>query len=166
MDAKKLIADLEKNSEFKEWRKTSKKYYLAHIFAMLDEINKDSYQVGYSSPDCTKITTFIVSKDDIQIAPDNEVFKKPGTTIAKLDVSKIKIDSDEAMAKAEEHRKKSYKQDSPIKIFFIIQNLDLGQVYNVTFVTNTFKTINIKISATDGKILHSEATSLMDMRVK
>jgi hypothetical protein len=166
MDIRQSVEKLEENSEFIEWRKKNKDYYLAHVFSMLDEANKGSYQVGYSNPDCTKITTFIVTENDVQIAPDSEVFKKPGSKIEKLELEDIKIGGGEALKKAEECRKEHYSQDSPVKMFFIVQKLDIGQVYNITFVTATLKAINIKISTSDGKIVHHEETSLMDMRMK
>ena len=166
MEVKKIVEKLESHPEFKTWREANKEYYLAHVFSMLDEANKDSYQLGYSNPDSSKITTFIITGDDVQIAPDSEVFKKPGSTIEKLDVDEVKIDSEEALKKAEECRKEHYSSDTPVKMFFIVQKLDVGQVYNVTLVTNTLKTINIKVATSDGKIVHHEETSLMDMRMK
>ncbi len=166
MKVKEIIKKLEEHSEFKEWRKENKDYYIAHVFSMLDEANKNSYQIGYSNPDSTKITTFIITDEDVQIAPDSEIFKKPGTTIEKLDVDEVKIDSEEALKTAEDCRKEHYASDNPSKMFFIVQKLDVGQVYNFTFVTSTLKAINIKVATSDGKIVHHEETSLMDMRMK
>ena len=45
----------------------------------------------------------------------------------------------------------------------ILQNLgEFGNIWNITYVTHSFKTLNIKINAENGKILHHSLDSLMD----
>jgi hypothetical protein len=63
---------------------------------------------------------------------------------------------------ADELQKKEYKSSQPFKKIFILQNLDQwGQVWNVTFITTDFKTLNIKINAENGKVLSHKLISII-----
>ena len=49
------------------------------------------------------------------------------------------------------------------KTIVILQNLsEFGNIWNITYVTHSFKTLNMKINAENGKILHHDIVSLMD----
>ena len=45
------------------------------------------------------------------------------------------------------------KNELIMKSFFIIQELEKLPVFNITYLTHGFKTINIKIHATNGKVV-------------
>jgi hypothetical protein len=52
-----------------------------------------------------------------------------------------------------------------MKMFFIIQSLpEHGHVYNITFVTQDFKTVNIRLSSEDGKVLMHKVQSILDIK--
>ena len=53
---------------------------------------------------------------------------------------------------ADDLQKKEYSVHAPAKKIVIIQSLDIGQVWNITFLTKTFKTLNVKIDSQDGSI--------------
>ena len=55
----------------------------------------------------------------------------------------------------------NYKGSSMFKAFMILQNIDAGQVWNITFVTQQFKTINIKIDANTGSCVSHKMISLI-----
>jgi len=160
MQVKKLMKKIESNSEFKEWKKKNKKDYLVHIFNMFDKTNKGVFQIGYYNSNKDKITSFIIEKNDIKLMPEENIFKKPKSKIKKLNITKVKIDFKAALDKAVKFQKKKYKV-LPIKTIIILQNLPIGQVYNITFVTQAFQTVNIKIDSSDGNILKHEIVDLM-----
>ena len=163
MEPQKLIKELEAHSEFKEWRKKNPKSFLAHLFVMHDEPNKGIVQVGYSNRD-ESMTTFFIEKGEVKIATEQEVFKKPDDRILKLDIRNVKLADEEAMEKAEKILAEEYRQ-KPLKSFLILQNLrEFGQIYNITFVTAGFRTLNVKIDAATGNVLKHELTSLMQYK--
>ena len=163
MKPKQIIEKLEQDSEFKAWKKENPDSYLAHIFKMYDEANKGIVQVGYYNKD-DSITTFFIEKEDIKIATDKEIFKKPDSKIAKLEIGEVKLDDAEAKAIAEKLLKEEYKMEA-IKSFLILQNVEKhGLIYNVTFVTKAFSTLNVKVDASTGKVLKHELNSLMDYK--
>ena len=163
MEILDVLKRLEENKEFKEWKKKNKDSFLAHIFKMLDDANRDDWQIGYYNKDDT-ITTFIITPDDIKIAETENIFKKPEAKIKELNKEKIKIDITEALQTAEKIQTKEYKQETPYKIITILQKLDIGQVYNITYVTQSFKVLNLKIDSSNGKVLKKSLKSIMDFK--
>ena len=160
MEILSAIKRLENEPRFKEWKKTNKHSYLAYAFRMIDEPDKD-WQIGYYNKDDT-MTTFTIEKDDIKVTPEEEVFKKPKTKVNKLNLSSVKVDFDKALDIAINQQQKKYKKDAPLKRIIILQSLDIGTVWNITFVTQCFNTLNFKISGSDGKIKEEKLTPLMD----
>ena len=158
-----LINRLEKSKEFKDWKEKNKESFLAHVFKLLDDANKDDWQIGYYNKDDT-ITTFIITPNEIKIAETENIFKKPEAKIKELDRKKIKIDITSALQTAEKIQTTEYKQETPFKIITILQKLDLGQIYNVTYVTQTFKVLNLKIDSGTGKVLKKSLKSIMEFK--
>jgi hypothetical protein len=163
MYIKNLIKELKSKKEFKDWKKSHKEDYLVHLFKMLDEANKEVWQLGYYSKGTDRITTFILENKVLSIVPEGEVFKDHTEAIIELDLKKVKIDFEEAVNKAETVQKEHYSSERPLKIIFILQNIEKKEVWNITYVTSSFKTLNIKINAESGKIESHSLASLMGM---
>ncbi len=161
MKVLKTIQKLEKSKEYSSWKKIHAKSYLVHVFRMFDDANKGIWQIGYFNPETNLISVFIVG-DAITKNPDAEVFKEQEKLVNKLDTTKIKVDEDAAMKAGELVLAENYKGVSVFKSFMILQNLDeIGQVWNITFVTQQFKTVNVKIDAKDGKCISHKLISLI-----
>jgi hypothetical protein len=163
MKIQKLVEKLEGSKEFKEWKKENYSSSLVHIFKMFDAANKDEFQIGFYNPDDT-ITTFILGKEGVQILPKAEIFKKPTDKIIKLDIDIVKMELDEAIENARKFQEKKYPNEKPMKEIVILQKLNLGLIYNITFVTQAFNTLNVKIDAKTGKVVNHKLMSLMDMK--
>lgn len=161
MELKQLISFLENNSVFNDWQSTYKDYFLAHIFVMLDEANIDVWQLGFFDKQKNMMTTFVVDKNVVKIIPDQEILKS-GAEITPLDFDAVKISEFSAMNIANNLLRTEYSREKVAKTFFILQQIDALPVYNITFFTVSFKTINIKISSVDGKIIHHSQGSIAD----
>jgi hypothetical protein len=162
MEIKDIIKLLESNSEYRDWKKIHKTYYLVHLFKMADEANKDIWQIGYYGKEEDKITTFLVEKDIVKVIPEGEIFREEEHSLKKLDLLNVKIDYSEALKIAHELHAKNYKQEQIFKAIMILQHLE-EQIWNVTFVTSSFKTLNIKINAETGQIISHDIQSLIEM---
>lgn len=129
---------------------------------MLDAPNKGIWQIGYYNPQSNLITVFVVDKD-ITRTPDAEVFKEQKKLVKPLEKKDVKVDEDEALLKAKEVFNEHYKTSTVFKEFMILQNLDeFGQVWNITFVTDQFKTVNVKIDAKSGDCTSHKIISLIE----
>ncbi len=156
------IKRLENSPEFVEYKKDNPDAFLVHVFYMLDEANKNAIQIGYYSKASDKITTFIIDKESITKNPEAEVFKEQETIMNPINIDGVKIGVDEALKIAEELQKEKYKEHSPVKQIAILQHLPVGQVWNVTFVTRAFKTLNVKIDSNTGKVVSDKLLSIIE----
>ncbi len=160
MDFHHALSNLTNNLSFKEWHKNNPDSFLAHGFMMLDDANKDVWQIGFYKPERSKITTFIVNKT-IEHTSEQEVLES-GNPIQKLSVEDVKIPHEGALKTAKDIMQKEFKKEVSIKEFFIIQKLEDRTVFNITFFTQSFKTVNVKIDAKTGEIVSKSLQSLME----
>jgi hypothetical protein len=160
MELKEILAQLEKNNAFKEWRAGHAQAFLAHAFVILDEANKDAWQVGYFDEASSTMTTFVLKSDAVQLIPDQEVMKAE-QRILPLKPEEVTLPTADALGIAQRDKVAHYPRETPAKTFFIIQNLAAhGTVYNITFFTTSFKTINLKLDAKTGKVVHRSIQEL------
>lgn len=149
MNFLEALERLENSKEFKEWKKENPKSYLAHGFVMDSEQKEKEWQIGYFNPETEKILTFIMA-DEILINPESDVMNKK---IEKLDKEKIMVTIDEAFIESDKVQKQKYSSHPPLKKIAILQKTNGEQVWNITYVTRTFKTINIQVDAGTGNIV-------------
>lgn len=162
MEILNLLQNLEESTIFQEWRESNPDDYLVNLFKFVQDGSDSFWQIGYYNKKTDMITTFNI-EETITINPPSEVFKKEGA-IDRLKVELVNIDSDEALRIAKEFQESNHPYDPLMKTIVLIQNKDDNQVYNITFITQTLKTLNIKVSCVDGKIIDSKMTSLMDFK--
>jgi hypothetical protein len=159
---KDAIGILEASKEFQEWKKSNQTSYLSHCFRMVDDTADPEWQIGFYNNNNT-ITTFIVSLSGIETSEQSEVFKYPGSNILPLISKDIVIDDAQAVTKAKQFAKEKYSKEILQKEIIILQCLEEGQVYNITFLTMAMNTVNIKIDSKEGNVVSHKITSLMDM---
>ncbi|MFW6231272.1 MAG: hypothetical protein ACOC32_04605 [Nanoarchaeota archaeon] len=161
MDAIDLVRHVEQDEQYNTWRKEHPDPFLAHVFLMYDGDKLMDQQVGYFNPNTSKMTSFLVSGEKITLVPEADVFQKPGSGLLPLDIGSVTASFDSVREKAEELLHETYETTASKKIF-ILQHLQEGQVWNITFLTATFTTINIRIEANTGDILKNEEINLID----
>ncbi|MEM4398098.1 MAG: hypothetical protein QW757_05765 [Candidatus Woesearchaeota archaeon] len=163
IDFKQAYSILENSETFKKWQSDNliegNNFYLSHGFIMIDNQVKQDWQIGFCNSKNKNIVTFDISDHKITINPETESLNNE-KEILKLDLNKIKIKIAEALKIAENLQKEKYKSHSPFKIIILLQNLEIGQVWNITYVTNTFKTLNIKIDSETGNLISDELIDL------
>jgi len=155
------VKGVETHATFVSWKKEHPDVFFVHVFVLLD--TPLSYQVGYFDPTEQKITSFQYDGSTVTALPPAEVFRKEDTQIKKLSLSDVTVTGDKALATANEFQQKEYSVHSPMKIFFILQHLAVGVVYNITFITQGFQTLNIKVDAKTGKVLTHSLDKLIDV---
>jgi len=164
MQIKEVIEKLENSEEFKDWQKKNKEDYLVHLFNMYDNQIEGIWQIGYANKN-SKVTTFVIG-EEIEIMPDEKVFQEKKSKIKKLDINKIKIDLDKVLEKAEEFQKEKYDGNTPLKTLVVIQNIAGNILYNITYITRAFNTLNMKIDATNNKLISHEITPMLQFKGK
>ena len=165
MDLKPSLKKLQESSDFKKWHTKNKETYLSYAFKIPQEMKDSEWQFGYYNKKKDRITTFVITNDGITIRPEEEIFKKEDIKISGIEIDKIKLSFDDAAQRAEELQRKNFPKDKSIKTIVILQNAQgFGNVWNITYVTEAFNTLNMKIDASTGKIVEHNLTSVLSFR--
>lgn len=160
MKVHSVVQDLETSEEFIAWRAKDKDSFLVHLFMVVDK-EHIQWHVGYCDKK-DRITTFDI-EEKIKMHPREQAFKKPGSTIKKLDLATVKIDIADLLDRMHRIQQEKYPAELPVRKIIILQHIDEGQVYNVTYVTAGLKTLNIKVDAATGEIRDEQLQQMFTM---
>lgn len=164
MELEQALGKLEKDNGFNKWKKSKAGSYFSYAFMMVMGAEENDWQIGYYDKAADKITTFVVG-DSVEIKPEEEVFKKESMKVLPIDKKKIKINLNNIIDSAKNFQHKKYPNDEPVKIIAILQNLeDTGTIWNITFVTAAFNTLNMKIQADNGKVVEHKLSSIISFK--
>ncbi|MBS3176516.1 hypothetical protein J4457_04735 [Candidatus Woesearchaeota archaeon] len=152
-----LVELVEGADVFKVWKGQHAQAFLAHAFSMGGML-----QLGYYDPEAEKATSFFWENESVVCSEAMEVLKDPASHVQPLRVELVMLTPQDAMDHALQFQKKEYAGEVVFKSFFVLQTLDVGQVFNITFVTHSMKTINIKLSSDTGEIVQHHIDSLMN----
>jgi len=138
-----------------EYKGRPQQCFLAHAFVMhLGDAQE--WQLGYFCEEEDRMLSFAIG-ETIDMLPPAEVLKSD-VGIKELDPKLVKVSPADALATAEKTRKQHYPASLPMRTFYIIQHLENATVYNITFITRDFATVNIRVDATSGTVIkHSSA---------
>lgn len=143
--------------------------YLAHFFAHLSSSFEleELWSVGFYDDKRNLVVSYKLDNDNL-IVSEGKPFKKAEDKINELKLDKLKIDLSKLKDISLGLQRSKYPGQDPIKIIVLLQNIsfngDKRNVWNLTFITQSFATLNMKIDADNGDILSHELTSLMQWR--
>ena len=157
---------LQKNPEFIEWKAHNSHYSLIHCFFMQDKQFKNEWHFGFYNKDDESIMNFIVSPLGVKKEEHQELAKFEGQEVLPLDMSKVTISRETAEKIIEKTIEEEQQGGASTKIFLLQHIPMIGTVWNVTAVTLTFKSLNVKIDAATGEIKLKSLNSLFDMKHK
>mgnify|MGYP006281044383 CR=1 FL=1 len=157
-----IIKAVEESEAFQEWKAKHTDAQLMYIFAMHGADGFSGWQVGYAEGD--NVTPFLYEGERVSKGETEEMFKKPGESALPLTLSEAQIPVEEAMQQAQKEQQEKYPKEKGERAICILQNLKkYGIVWNITFITYTMKTLNIKVDARNGDILVGQLLSLFDI---
>ena len=164
MDLKPALNKLEESKDYKDWHKKNKITSFSYAFRIPQEM-PDEWQLGFYDKKKDRITTFVVNGSSISIRAEEEIFKKDETKISGIEMGKVKIAFDDAIGKAGEFQSKNYPKDKSVKTIAILQNIpSYGNIWNITYITESFNTLNMKIDASSGKVLEHNSSSVFSFK--
>lgn len=158
---KVAVENIENSEVFKSFKEKNPEFYLAHAFTTIDNI-QGNWLVGYYSKSKDKAVVFEADKE-IKRHPEEDIFKEPDKKVEELDLKKVKISLEKALAKAENLKIEKYSAETVKKIIVILQKLET-ELYNLTLVTETFNMINVKIDANTGDVISESITSILGLK--
>jgi len=142
------LKKLKNSKEFKEFVKQNPNSYLSTGFIIYENENSN-WQINYYCPKKDLFYNFIINKK-ISLQESKKFGKDK---IKKLDLSKIKINFKQALELIK-------TKEKPEKIIAILQN----SIWNIIYLTKSFKTINFKIDYSTKKIISSEEKSVFEFK--
>jgi len=153
-----VVTKLRESPKFKAWQSKNKQAKLVHIFLMLEPNQPVMYDIGFYDAKKELMTSFVLDEEakSIETSESKDVFKQEDDIIKPLEEAKIKVCFTEACKTCRELQQSKYKQHTPMKEIVILQNLPIGQVWNITYITSTMQTLNMKVDAETGKILEEK----------
>ena len=153
---KELYSKIIGHPDFKE------EGYLAHFFGNLRDDFKleGSWQVGFYSSDEDLVVTYQINGKDL-VVDKGRPFRKEYKQIEKLDLDLVTFTFDEMVKKVKGLQRERYHGQEPMKVIVLLQALNGRARWNVTLITPTFNTLNIKIDATSGEVISHELSSLL-----
>jgi|GEM_PF-4178513 len=154
---------LMKTEMYKEFIEHNPDYKLSHFFFVNESNNMVDEQIGFYSESTDKVVSFDLIKHAVS-EPENAA-KKSGK-IPTFKINDVSVDIDEALKICKELTDKEYSQHGTTKHICILQILKNVLTWNITIITNTLHMINIKINATNSKILNHSAQSIMSLAKK
>lgn len=157
MDARQTVSQAEATGDYLGWKKENPSAYLTSVFAMFSEDHEKEWLVNYYNPENSAITSFSVAGK----RNSEEAFKK-GESIHELKLAEVKIGEPEAMERAKKELTEKHPGNIAQKTVVVLQKPESVAVWNVTFITSSFKVVNVKISAAEGEIVSSSASSVSD----
>lgn len=165
MDIKPVLKKLEESKDFREWHKKNKNTYLSYVFKIPQEMGINDWQIGFYDKKRDKITTFVIDGNNISIRAGEEIFKKEDMKVNEIQINKVKLTFDTAIEKASQFQQKNFPKDKSIKIIAILQNIhQFGNIWNITYITESFNTLNMKIDAENGNVLEHNLSSVFSFR--
>ncbi|MBU0535712.1 MAG: hypothetical protein KKE20_02010 [Nanoarchaeota archaeon] len=164
ISAKNVLSQLKESKVFKDWVKNNPKAYLCHVFFLFGK--KEQCQIGYYDSKKDLITSFDVDKN-VTLGTTEKPFKPEGMEVKEVSMKDVSLDFKEAIAIVEDIQRTKYPSEKPVEIIVILQNLaSHGTVFNVTHVTHSFKTLNVKVKADNGDILDEQLVSIIQFSGK
>lgn len=165
MDIKPALKKLEESKDFKKWQQKNKGTYFSYAFKIPQEMGSNDWQLGFYNQKKDKITTFVIIGDNIKIRAEEEIFRKDETKVNKVQIDKVRLTFDMVLEKANEFQHKNFPHDKSVKTIAILQNLpNFGNIWNITYVTEVFNTLNMKIDASSGRVVEHNLSSVFSFR--
>jgi hypothetical protein len=164
MDHLKDYQKLTSSKEFQDWKKNNSETYLSHFYCQLDSSfkQKSPWEIGFYNKKHDKITIFIID-ETVTLKPEEEVFKKEGT-VEKLDLEKVKIDSQNVLEIFQKTKQELYSPEVLLNGFLILQNFQDKTLWNISFATKSLSILNVKINAASKKVVSHQLINFIEKK--
>lgn len=155
---------LEDSNKFQKWKKEHKESIFSYAFTSIEKELTDDWQIGFYDKKTDKIITFNILNSQVIDNRIDDVFKEPGSKMLEIDFDKVKLGIAEIIEKVNKFIKQKYPNEIINRKILILQNLpNLGTIWNITLISMSFNSLNVKIDAETGQIKSDKLTSLKDL---
>ncbi len=157
----KTLEHVQKSPVYQSWLEDHPEAYLSSFFKIIESQDVDWWQVDFYYPKGDTITSFVVD-DKVKLATkDAAIFKKEKDTVPALDLTTVHVDVSKALHVAQDLQKEKYKTEKTSKTVVLLQNVR-RTIWNISFLTSSFKLVNIRVDAKTGNVLEDSIVPLFD----
>jgi hypothetical protein len=156
MELIKLVYGVEAGDVFKNWKESHNNSFLASVFGMT---GNEDMTLNYYDKDRDKMYSFSCKSP---CEPVEQDFVKSGEEIFPVRVEAIKLPMDEALKRSYGIAEKNYSEQRLVRTIFALQVLGGKLVWNITFLTADYKTINIRIDCISGDVIEHNIAKLSE----
>jgi len=150
--------EVEKSEQYAAWRLRNPDCFFSYAFSMFEKKKESKWDIGFYNPETKGVTVF--SFEDHGVIEHKESETAGKGEVEKLDLSKVKLDENDAIEKVKKLKDKKMKAAVILKTVCILQSEKEKPIWNMTSITNDFHTWNIKIDAHSGDIIKDELVEL------
>ncbi len=136
--------------------------YLTHVSMIEEENKKSSWEYGFFNPETQKIT--VIESEPLKLREPDDVLNRDGD-VAELNLDEVEL-SVEELYKLVDKVAEDKNASLITKKILILQKLNEGVVWNVTYLTKDYNLLNIKVNAKNGAVLHTEFHSVFDLGLR
>ena len=159
-ELKRDVEQLKDFKEFKDYRGRCPNSYLCAGFMIIESPKESGWQIDYYCPDNDKITTF--SFADMLRVKEADTAHRKDSNVVELNLENVDVGMQRALDIVSKLRDKNYPDEKTAKIIVILQNIDKREVWNVTYLTSSFKVLNVNVDAQTGDILKEKLDSILN----
>ena len=163
IDFSELLKNVENSEVFKAWKNDNPKSFLCSFFNILEADKESGWQVYFYNEADDTITSFLAEGNVELVESGSKIFKEKDTKVDELKLKEVEIRMDEAFGAVERLRLEKYPHENPSKKIIILQKIKVP-LWNITYITSGFKTLNVKIDAENGKIIEENLSSLLSYK--
>lgn len=151
---------LQDDALFRDWM-APRKAYLTHFFCALDSQAQplSSWEIGFVEDQ--KITVFTFLHQKVIIKPADDIFKREGEIVEKLDLAQVTFSWEPAQVRCLSELPRLYPQEQLGNGFVVLQNWQGKTVWSFTFITKSIQFVNVKFNATNGTTMEHQLFHLM-----
>lgn len=153
-DIKQELERIHDSEDYKTCKEQNPDLILVSAFFMGTDLNEVNWELTFYSKE--KHKNFIFKEE----AEEHEIFQKEEHELQELKLEKVKVTPEEAWVKTE-----SLAQcHSLAKAIVVLQVQNNQIIWNITWITNELKFMNVRIDAVTDEVIRHEINSLTDLR--
>lgn len=136
------------------------KGFLCGVFLMapFKTVEKGEWQFDFYDDKKDRITSYVVSEQVKVVNEESEVFKEGETKINEISIDEVEFPFEDAWKKAKNFLKD--KHETANKVIIVVQKTEIP-TWNISFITDNFNLVNIRMNAKNGKVVEEKVVSLL-----
>tara|TARA_Y100000310_G_scaffold339573_1_gene432654 strand:- start:345 stop:821 length:477 start_codon:yes stop_codon:yes gene_type:complete len=155
-DLKQQLEELHNSENYKKAKEQNPDLVLVSAFFMGTDLNEVNWELTFYSKE--KHKNFLFKEK----AEEHEVFQKEEHELEELNIESVKMTLEEAWMKTE-----SLAQGHSLAKAIVVLQVQNGKtIWNITWITNELKFMNVRLDAVTQEVIKHEINSLTDLRAK